>query len=312
MQICMQYRVVAADAFSTQRKLLWDLCYRVTGTVADADTSLRECFARAVERPSVEHNTEWPQLVRSAAGLAMEALRNRKRRQYVGSWLPAPLETGSAASPGPRPETESGARYDIVESGTIAFLRANEGLEPRERVISVMCDAFGLDLQETATTLDFTLATTRALLLNARRKMQRYDSTHVAPTLDVQARVADRLRECISHLHRLDTARLEKMLALDAQATFDSGGEFVAPPGTVFGAGTIAKLLTKFVEGTGSVSFSQRMLNGMPAAAGQSRAARPRWAQRFVLRVEAREDLVAEVQVMLASAKLTAVRFDPI
>ena len=308
----MQYRVVAADAFSTQRKLLWDLCYRVTGTVTDADRLLRECLAGSVDRPLSEHNEDWqPHLVRSAAMLAMEALRNRKRRQYVGSWLPAPMETGNAASPGSRPDAASGARYDMIESGTIAFLRALEALEPRERVIFVMCDAFGLDLQETAATLDFTSASTRALLVNARRKIQPYDSTHVAPTPDVQAGVTDSLRECISHLHRLDTTRLEKMLALDAQATFDSGGEFVAPPGSVFGAGTIAKLLTKFIEGTGSIGFSYRMLNGMPAAVVQSRAARPRWAQRFVVRVEEREGLVSDIQVILASAKLTAVRFDP-
>ena len=77
----MQYRVVAADAFSTQRQLLWDLCYRVTGTVGDADMLLREC-AKAIERPLVEREADWrPHLLRSASALATEALRQRKRRQ---------------------------------------------------------------------------------------------------------------------------------------------------------------------------------------------------------------------------------------
>jgi DNA-directed RNA polymerase specialized sigma24 family protein len=55
----MPYRAVAADAFSTQRQLLWDLCYRVTGTVGDADMLLRDCFSRAVERPLVDRDADW-------------------------------------------------------------------------------------------------------------------------------------------------------------------------------------------------------------------------------------------------------------
>ena len=79
----MQYPVVAADAFSTQRQYLWDLAYRATGSVADADMLLRESFGRAVECPLNDRKTDWrPQLVQSAAMLAMETLRHRRRRQY--------------------------------------------------------------------------------------------------------------------------------------------------------------------------------------------------------------------------------------
>jgi hypothetical protein len=141
--------------------------------------------------------------------------------------------------------------------------------------------------------------------------MQPYDSTHAPPTSDVQAAVAGVLSDCLSHLQRFETSRLEKMLSIDAQAVFDSGGEFVAPPGIVYGAGTIAKMLTKFANGTGPVKFAFQMLNGLPAALGQSKG-RPRWARRFVVRIEVRERLISEVQVIMATSKLTAVRFDPI
>jgi DNA-directed RNA polymerase specialized sigma24 family protein len=292
----MQYRVVATDASSAQRQRLWDLCYRVTGTVEDADTLVRDAATH---------------LVRSVAAPAIEALRSRKRRQYIGSWLPAPVETGNAASAGPRPDGAGGVRYDMVESGTMAFLGALETLDPRERLVFVMSDAFGFRPQETAASLDFTAGTIRTLLQGARRKMGAYDSTQVPPTPAVQAHTMDCLRDCLWHLQRLDTARLEKTLAADAQAIFDSGGEFVAPPGSIVGAATIAKLLTKFVEGSGSIAVTYRMLNGMPAAIAQS-PARPRWATRMVIRVERRENLVLAVQVIMATAKLAAVRFDPI
>ncbi len=308
----MRHSVVAADAFSTQRQHLWDLSYRATGCVADADMLLRESFSRAVERPLDGRKTDWrTQLVRSTAMLAMETLRHRRRRQYVGCWLPSPVETGNAFSPGPRPHATDVGRYDMVESGSMAFLRALEGLEPRERLPFVMCDAVGCHEQEAAAALEITSASVRIALQSARRRMRAYDSTHTAPTADVQTQVATVLRDCLSHLQRFDPARLEKMLSIDAQAAFDSGGEFVAPPGTVFGARRIAKLLTKFAAGTGPISFAFRMLNGLPAALGQSKG-RPRWARRFVLRVEIQGPLISEVQVIMATSKLTAIRFDPI
>lgn len=308
----MQYRVVAADASSAQRQLLWDLCYRVTGTVEDADTLVRDWLVRAVERsPSDREVDPRAHLVRSVATPAVEALRTRKRRRYAGSWLPAPVETGNAASAGPRADAAGVMRYDMVESGSMAFLKALETLDPRERIVFVLGDALGFQPQATATALDLTSATVRTVLQSARRKMKAYDSTHVPPTSDVQAHTMDCLRDCLWHLQRLDAGRLEKTLAEDAQALFDSSGEFVAPPGSIFGAATIAKLLTKFVEGTGPISLTYRMLNGMPAALAHS-PGRPRWAKRMVIRVELREDLVTEVHVIMATAKLTAVGFDPI
>lgn len=304
----MLYRVVAADAFSTHRQFLWDLCYRVTGSVADADRLLRESFAKAVERPLPSQSADWrPHLTRSAALLAIEAIRQRKRRYYIGPWLPSPIETGSAASPVMRSNGAGGPRYDIVESGSMAFLRALETLEPRERLVLVMCDAFGLELHEVTMALEWTAATVKLLLQAARRKMQRYDAEQSPPTTEAQADVAAMLHECLSHLQHYDSAGLEKILTADAQALFDSAGEFVAPTATVVGAAAVTKVLTKFADGSGPASFSFRMLNGLPAALGQSRS-RPRWANRFVLRIELREGLISEVHVILATSKLVAVR----
>jgi len=52
------------------------------------------------------------------------------------------------------------------------------------------------------------------------------------------------------------------------------------------------------------------MLNGMPAGLGVS-PGHPRWPHRFVFRIETRGGLVTDVQTIMASAKLTAVRFEP-
>jgi hypothetical protein len=174
-----------------------------------------------------------------------------------------------------------------------------------------MCDAFGVHVQEVASTLDLTSVTVRTVLQNARRKMEGYDGAYQAPTREAQAQVAGLLRDCLAHVQGFDAPRLEKIMADDAQARFDSGGEFVAPSGTVVGSSTVAKLLTKFANGTGPISFAFRMLNGLPAALGHSKG-RPRWAKRFVLLIDTREGLISEIHIVLATAKLTAIRFEPV
>jgi RNA polymerase sigma-70 factor (ECF subfamily) len=260
----------------------------------------------------VSRDADWgSHLVRSAVTLSMGALRHRKRRHYVGCWLPSPVETGNAASRALRAPARTGARYDIVESGSIAFLKALEVLESRERVVFVMCDAFGTHVQEAASILHVTSATARTLLRNARRKMQRYDDARQPPTANAQAQAAALLRDCLVHLQNYDASSLQKILALDVMAIFDSGGEFVAPRRSVSGSVTVAKLLTKFAGATGPITFAFRMLNGLPAALGQCQD-RSCWAKRFVLRIDAREGSASEIDVIMATVKLTAVRFDPI
>lgn len=308
----MLYYDVAADTLGRYRRFLWDFAYRATGTIADADAVLRACYPHAARQPSFDNDFDSRQFLTSgAATVAVEAVRQRKHRHYVGCWLPAPIETGNAASTKPRPNLVAGARYDMVESGSMAFLIALEALDARERILLVMCDALGLPIQEAAGALDLSSVTAKAALQGAHRKMQSYDSSHVPPTTQVQASVAATLREFLSHLQGYNLPALEKTLAADASAVFDGGGEFVAPAGSVCGSETVAKLLARFAERSGLINFSFRMLNGLPAALAYCKG-RPRWASRFVVRIEVSEGLVANVHAILATSKLTAIRFDPL
>lgn len=71
------------------------LCYRLTGVAADADELAQEAFTRAIERPRLAVDDEWHRwLVRVATNLSLDRLRARRRRAYVGAWLPQPI-TGS-------------------------------------------------------------------------------------------------------------------------------------------------------------------------------------------------------------------------
>jgi DNA-directed RNA polymerase specialized sigma24 family protein len=306
----MLYQAAASDAFAAHRQLLWDLCYRITGSSIDADALLRECFTGAIATPLRDRSADLrAHLTATAARLAVLALRHRTHRKYPGCWLPSPVETANAASRADSPADRP--RYDIVESGSFAFLKALEELKPCDRVVFLLCDVFGREPSDTARIVDMTTAAARATLQRARRIMQAYDDTRAPPTRDIQKRIADVLQRCLSHLQNRDGGGLEQVLASDAQALYDSGGEFVAPVAPVVGRKRIARVLLKFADGMEPMRFDFRMLNGLPAVVGES-AGRPRWARRFVFRIESRgDDLVSEIHTITATVKLAAVRFDP-
>jgi hypothetical protein len=133
----------------------------------------------------------------------------------------------------------------------------------------------------------------------------------VLPTSDHQARTAERLRRFLDCLQNQDVAGVEAMLARDARALSDSGGEFYAARQPILGRKNVARfLLGLAAKPRPSERLGFRMLNGLPALVVES-AARPGFASRFTLQVELGPDGAIEaVHTVLATRKLLAVPFE--
>ncbi|HEY6211735.1 MAG TPA: sigma-70 family RNA polymerase sigma factor, partial [Vicinamibacterales bacterium] len=88
--------------YAEHRSFLWGLCYRMTGNAADADDVVQDTFVRAMQRPPRRTDDSLrPWLVTVALNLSRDLLRRRRRRDYVGPWLPSPIDT-SGEEPGRR------------------------------------------------------------------------------------------------------------------------------------------------------------------------------------------------------------------
>src|SRR5579864_7554750 len=79
--------------YEAHRRFLWGLSYRITGSAADADDIVQETFVRAFQRGPDRLDDPRGWLTRVAVNGARDVLRRRKRRAYVGPWLPTPIET---------------------------------------------------------------------------------------------------------------------------------------------------------------------------------------------------------------------------
>lgn len=295
-------------ALEAHRRELFALCYRMTGSAADAEDLVQETFARAVERPPADTTRPWrPWLVRVATNLARDHLRRRRRRGYVGPWLPEPVETEALLPPLQEPPVTAG-RYELLESVSFAFLVALEVLTPMQRAVLVLCDVLDYAAAEAAEALGSSPGAVRTTLHRARRRMAGYDAARRPPSPEVVAETRALLERFVLSMAAGDAKAMEALLAEDAVALNDGGGVYAAARLPVVGAGKVARFHRKLVRRGQSLTHAEvRELNGLPAlvAAYPEDPARPHLAPRFaVLPVPGRAGRLRMLCTVVAPAKL--------
>lgn len=298
--------------FRDHRHMLWGLSYRMTGCAADADDVVQETFARAAARPAPSDEQAWrPWLMRVATNLSLDLLRQRRRRSYRGSWLPSPVETveGEGTIGASAPSIE--ARYERLESLSFAFLLALEALTPRQRAVLLLRDVFDYSARATAELLGLSEDNVRVTHLRARRAMRDYDRNRCRPTGTLQERTRDALAQFIRCLLTQDVDGAAALLTASVRTVTDGGGEYTALHRPLVGRDAVLTLHLRVARRRGAgarVEF--RLCNGLPAVVIEYASATKRQAPRAVLRCELDPDgHIRELHTILASRKLTAVRF---
>jgi RNA polymerase sigma-70 factor (ECF subfamily) len=303
-------RAPVAEAFRDHERFLWGLAYRMTGTAADADDIVQETFIRAVERPPPRMDEPLrPWLVRVAVNAARDALRRRKRRGYVGPWLPSPVEDLGEGEPGEERAAAVDARYELHESASFAFLLALEALTPQQRAVLLLRDVLDYSVRETAAALGLSEPNVKTTHHRARHAMDAYDRTRRPPTAGLHAETRAALERFLGALLMQDTAAAEACLAEGARLISDGGGEFRAALRPVLGRDRVARFFFGLQKKLGaSVRFEVRDYNGLPAVVAAYDAPREGWGPRFVMRVDTdATGAIQEVHIVVATAKLTQV-----
>lgn len=301
------------EVFARERRFLWSLAYRVTGSAADAEDVVQETFVRALERPPARTDQPWrPWLVRVALNLGRDLLRRRRRRGYQGPWLPGPVETGERDPPSFDPPDLAGlpsARYDLMESVSMAFLLALEALTPTQRAVLILRDVFDYSVREASCALDISEANVKTTHLRARRAMRGYDGSRRPPTAEARQRTGVVLRRFLAALGTGDVGTLESLLAEGVRVRSDSGGEFASARRTVTGRAKVLRFLLGIAaKGGRGARLEVRNLNGLPAAVGAMDHAPKRWARRGALLLLLDEaGRIGDIFWVLATRKLHAV-----
>jgi len=301
--------------FEAHRGFLWSLCYRMTGSAADADDVVQDAFVRAMERPPSRIDEPLrPWLVKVALNLARDLLRRRRRRDYVGPWLPSPIDTGDdrGTTNGSEPPSHEPAamdgRYDLLESVSFAFLVALEALTPTQRAVLILRDVFDYSVKETASALDVTEANVKTTHHRARQAMATYDAARQIPTAERQEASAAALRRFLRALQAHDVAAIETLLADDVKTTTDGGGEFRSALRTVVGRDNVMRFYLAVSAYAEHATIKMPTLNGVPSVVIDVPSPAPGVAPRFTMTAELdAHGRIAHLYVVSATRKLTAI-----
>jgi RNA polymerase sigma-70 factor (ECF subfamily) len=304
-------------AFRSGERRIWGLCYRMTGVAADADELVQETFVKALEsgRTLPEPDLErW--LVRVATNLSLDSLRRRRRRRYVGPWLPSPVETREVGAGNqdvslvPDTAEQVDERLERIEQVSYAFLVALEALSPRARAALLLTDVLDYPAGEVARILNTSEGNVRVLHHRARRALEGVDATLVASP-DVRERQQSALQKLLHCMVQQDAAGMEALLAEDVRSITDGGGRYTALREPLAGREAVVRFHLETARRRAPISHTEfRWINGVAALVIETRPLRPQMAPRLVMRCEVdAEGRIRELHTILNPRKLTAVRF---
>jgi RNA polymerase sigma-70 factor (ECF subfamily) len=281
----MMSRVLSQDAEFTDRtepyrRELIAHCYRMLGSVDEAEDLVQETYLRAWRsyggfdgRSSLR---VW--LYRIATNACLTALQHRGRRP-LPSGLGAPSDEPDAAQVMAGPEVrwlqpipdalvrpESGDPADIVASREglrLALIACLQYLPARQRAVFILREVLAFPAAEVAVMLGTTTAAVKSTLQRARARLD-----EVAPEQADEPAEPDQralLDQYIAAFENSDLATLERVLRQDA--TLET------VPSTTWFAGrrTCTRHIARFLGAPGDWRMVRTSANGQPAAAAYFR-----------------------------------------
>jgi RNA polymerase sigma-70 factor (TIGR02960 family) len=205
-------------------------CYRILGSVQDAEDMLQEALLaawRSIGQFDGGSLRAW--LYRIATNRCLNYLRDESRRPRsaglpdLGSartrpvrsddpwWLePYPDMLLGDVTPGPE------ARYDARESIALSFVAGLQHLPPQQRAVLVLRDVLGFPAAEVAGILDTTAAAVNSALIRARAGLRPDRDPHDVPLPRSPAEAAV-IERFVDAFERFDLDRLVALLTEDAR-----------------------------------------------------------------------------------------------
>ena len=232
-------------------------CYRMLGSLEDAEDLVQETFLRAWRRRETFQGRSsfraW--LYRIATNACLDALERRPRapRSTQASpseipWLeayPDRLLEGIAPS-----EDEPEAAVVAKETIELAFLVAIQHLPPRQRAVLILRDVLGWSAKETANLLEGSVAAVNSALQRARTALKEHlprRRSEWAPGSDPTEQERELLQRYVDASEQGDGDTLAELLREDAR--------FTMPPDPALVVGRAA-IVDFWVEGGfGSEAF---------------------------------------------------------
>lgn len=231
------------------RPRMMSVAYRMLGSVADAEDVVQDAFLRFQTAENVTSPEGF--LVTVTTRRCLDQLRaERRRKRYIGPWLPEPIETSDRLS-----------HNMLSESLTQAFLMMLECLTPGERAAFLLRNVFEYDYSQIAEILGKSEASIRQMVSRAKSRLR---EDH--PRFPAAPEKADELAERFLAACRSGNVKLiEELFAEEIEVHSDGGGKAYAARTIIRGPQRAAKFLAGvFSRKMADCEIAVAMVNGEP------------------------------------------------
>ena len=273
------------DLVVPYRRELLAYCYRMAGSLDDADDLLQESLLRAWRGlASFEGRSSlrtW--LYRVTWSACIDALESKKARMLTvdrgppadprdpippsepDAWVgPCPSSLYAEASEGSSPE----ARYGRKESVALAFLAALQLLPPRQRATLLFCDVLGWSASECAELLGTSVASVNSALQRARETLEAR-AGRWRPSLPDEETKRALLSRYVQAWEKADVPALVSLLHEDATLSMPPMPIWLHGPRAI---GDSIGAMVLVPEARGVFRFVATEANGLPALAAYRRS----------------------------------------
>lgn len=226
------------NTFDSLRPRLLGLAYRMLGSMADAEDAVQDTYLKwqAADTAAIANPEAF--LTTVCTNCCLDALKaaHRKRVDYVGPWIPEPLQIDAGSDPE--------AELERAQSLTTAFLLLLERLSPKERAAYLLREVFAKPYPEVSAALGISEHACRQLVSRAGKHIQDPTSRFVPPP-DHQQRMLDAFLQAVENG---STEQLSGLLSEAVQFQSDGGGKVTALGRILEGRGNVAKYVARIMS----------------------------------------------------------------
>ncbi len=241
---------MSIERFEQFRPRLFGIAYRMLGLPMEAEDIVQDVYMRwhQVEQQHIANPEGWMTTV--ATRLCIDRLRSAQvsRENYIGPWLPAPLQIEDAEE-----------QVLQVEFLSMAFLHVLEQLTPVERAVYLLRHLFEYDYEAIGEIVERQAENCRQIYSRAKSRLAQNQPRFAAEPERNQRLFDQFVASCQSG----DMESLLAILAHDVTIWSDGGGKAAAATRPLHGAETVSQFLLGITRlETADMSWELQPLNG--------------------------------------------------